>query len=229
MNRLWKSLGLGVGILLAMGNVLSAAEQPVAERMQQIVDSLQNRVARLEAALTRLDSPRQTTKAAFLGTDSVEYIAGRGGAVYLPRKSLSQPEPQPLPMPQSMTEALESHALELSGYFEGLGRMEPKDGRNNRAGLNQAELDLGRELGNHTRADLGLYYHEDFSICWATVSYAAMSAGDEDPARRMLSDISITAGQFDIPFGMDYLVYASPRSSIGDHAAPGGGQLWLLE
>jgi hypothetical protein len=210
MTRIFLRSLIGLGVLLCGMQILRAAPQSATvEPMQQVVDSLQARVARLEAALARLESPT-----ALLETDSVEYIAGRAGAVYLPRQSLGGRLPLPLPVPAAQPAPSANPALELSGYFEGRGRMDPKDGRNNTAGLNQAELDLSRDLGNHVCADLGLYYSGEFSVCWATCKYTALAAREDEPSRRLLQDLSFTAGQFDVPFGFDYQCYAPLDRSL---------------
>lgn len=173
---------------------------------QQTVDSLQVRLARLEAQLAQLEF---AASVAPLGGDSVEYLAGRGGTIYLPRRPLSTPRPGPLPVPGTATPV--KSPLEVSGFLEGVATVAPRDGRNNSARLNQAEIDLGRELSAQARADVGVYYAEgEFSLVAASVSFAplASAAGDDASPVRLVKDVAFTAGQFDVPFGLDYLVYA---------------------
>jgi hypothetical protein len=186
-------------IVLTCGILLLAAQLSAAETtdLQKKLDSLQTRLTRLETALTASTTLRTVAR-----TDTFELLAGRGGAVYLPPREQTEVVPLPVPI---VDHVMEEKLVEVSGFFEGLGHFQPQNGRQNTIALNQAEVDLGRELNSRTRADFSLYYDGDFSIAWATVSYALRHADDETA---FLSDMTVSAGQFDIPFGLDYQVYA---------------------
>jgi hypothetical protein len=188
---------------LAMAD--SATDSQVASRTDSLKWAVQDLQARLQALQARIDALSPQTSSASL-LDDPSLLAGRNGAVYvLPHAT---PMAQP-PEPQEPS-VLEQSKVEISGYLDGVYSVSPRNGTENRAALHQVDIDLARDVTDRAAVGLTVYYDQSLYIAAATISYAAykadLSAGGSAP---FLSEWSAQAGQFDIPFGLDYQVYTS--------------------
>ncbi len=81
-------------------------------------------------------------------------------------------------------------------------------------GLGQAELDLTRELSEHTGAEVAIAYNNEtgnFELGAAIIDIHFSTNEDESHllANSTVDHSYIVAGQFDVPFGIDYNFYPS--------------------
>lgn len=121
----------------------------------------------------------------------------------------------PVPATESYAEAevaeAREEAVQISGFFDAVGQTSlsgnPSDSH---VALHQVELGLARELNPRTATALALSYVDaEFGIGSATISYVLRQAGGSASPKRDDVEWSVTGGQFDVPFGLDYLVYSS--------------------
>jgi hypothetical protein len=180
------------------------AQPDKADSLYRIITELQGRLQILESEVNEIN-----------GMNSSTLIAGRNGAVYLP-----QPSPAQTPIAQPLQEApslLERSGVDVSGFMDGIYSVNPDNGNDNNAGLNQVEVDLSHALNERTTAALAIAYDDgSFGVGFATIQYALRhteAGGSQNTP--LISDWSVTAGKFNPPFGLDYQACASTdRKSV---------------
>ena len=103
----------------------------------------------------------------------------------------------------------ESTTLQIVGFGDILATFsEENDGR--RFEIGQAEVDLESELTSRFSMALAIAYDEgSFTIGAFTADYEVWSASESSPSIMGVNNFSIGGGQYDVPFGIDYLVYPS--------------------
>ncbi len=102
----------------------------------------------------------------------------------------------------------ESHleGLEISAFFDALGVVRNGHDDKTNFSLNQAEVDLIHALSDEIETEVWVMFEGDhFGVGAAFVTFNPYTSEHD-----FLRSASITAGQFDVPFGIDYLVIASP-------------------
>ena len=178
-------------------------------------DSLKAALLRLEARLHHLESElyRQSGSSSVLDADNADnMVAGRGGWTYLPPRE-ERKLPAEIP---AVTPIAAAADLEVSGFMDGVYDASLDRQNESNAALNQVELDVVREMGSRAQISLSLCYDEAIVVGAATIAFApyVRESAEGEPAPA-ISNWTFTAGQFDIPFGLDYVYYCSPdRSSI---------------
>jgi hypothetical protein len=175
-----------------------------ADSLQWAIHDLEARVDALQSRLEALNPPISGQNLA----DDPTLLAGRNGAVYVLPHAAPPPEvPQSAPEEKSV---LEQSKVEISGYLDGVYSVDLRDGAANRAALHQVDIDLARELNDRASVGLSVYYEESLYIAAATIAYSPYKAEVAEGAKGpFVTDWTATAGQFDIPFGLDYQVYTS--------------------
>lgn len=209
MKSRFLCLLLAVGLSLALVHCVNAQTQPVtpADSLSQRVTQLAERVNELEYRLEALHSGSVSQL-----ITGEELIAGRGGAVYLPMRGqpVLPPEITPAAGLESDLADIDEPRLEISGFFDGVAEFNPADNSQASAALNQVEIDIARGLGRRGEVFLAVVFDESFGVGAATVSYhlIARNAAEGRPTPA-LESWTMTAGQFDVPFGLDCGRYAS--------------------
>jgi len=97
--------------------------------------------------------------------------------------------------------------LEITGFFDVTGSYQNSAEDKTAFGLGQAELDLEHQLANNVLASVGIAYNNEtsnFELAMATVEINLINNN-----RSFINSASISAGQFYVPFGIDYNVRAS--------------------
>ncbi len=97
--------------------------------------------------------------------------------------------------------------LEISGFFDVVGNYQTSADDKTSFGLGQAELDLENQIADNVAASVAIAYNNTtggFELGEATLEISLFE--DEN---NTITSASVSAGQFDIPFGIDYNVYAS--------------------
>ncbi|RKX22194.1 MAG: hypothetical protein DRP51_02830 [Candidatus Zixiibacteriota bacterium] len=103
--------------------------------------------------------------------------------------------------------------LEISGFFDVVGNYQSSAGDKTSFGLGQAELDLARELSDNIAFEAAIAYNSEagvFELGAAVIDIHLF--GSEGKHRRPALGVKhsgVIVGQFDVPFGIDYKVYAS--------------------
>ncbi|RPH94356.1 hypothetical protein EHM69_07600 [candidate division KSB1 bacterium] len=210
LTRIFFCVGMITGIIF-YGTAL--AEETQTDSLREAISGLQAQVRALEMQMLdmKLAASRESSTQPLLFDDNM--IAGRGGAVYLPRR-----ETAPAPVSESVADvntssvasALAASGLEITGFLDGIYAYDPDHKTNSRAAINQVEVDLARELNERAGVALSLWYDESFVVGAATISYALRDIeSEENKPVPLISNWTITAGQFDMPFGLDYFRYTS--------------------
>jgi hypothetical protein len=204
-------LGLGLAACIAPALAASDSESPPDQR----VDSLSAVVGSLELQLKDLQRQVDALGAIANASDSAKLdesmLAGRGGAVYLPPKKSPTITSEPEAAAEPTASLLEESKLKVSGFMDGVYAINPRNSREDNAHLNQVEIDLARDFGERATVAVSVWYDQSFTVGAATISYALRKPPEENapPASSFVSGWTATAGQFDVPFGLDYFVYTS--------------------
>ncbi|HEY3296302.1 MAG TPA: hypothetical protein VGL38_12820 [bacterium] len=179
--------------------VLSGAEGLFAQSPSS-ADSLNKVIADLKIRMQVLEEQ-------MAGFEDQTLIAGRDGAVYLPRRKLAKLRVDPVLEKPTGFES----KLNVSGFMDGIFTSNPGSSHEGHAGFNQIELDLSHPLNERTSTALSICYADgSFGVGAATISYTLIKAGADDGHRnRRVTGWDVSAGQFDVPFGLDYQVYSS--------------------
>lgn len=103
--------------------------------------------------------------------------------------------------------------LEISGFFDVTGSYQDRSADRTAFSLGQAEIDLTREFSDKVGVEVAIAYHNEtatFELGAAIVDIHLFgSKGTSHRRFRRLDHSGIIAGQFDVPFGIDYQVYPS--------------------
>ena len=209
----WIAIGTALVLMTALPTLLAQENSNTDSTNEAVLKDLRLRVQELEAKLAAIEmATAQSATAAHDPADN-DLIAGRGDATFLPRRTPAESSAPPDEAATSMPKAgdiLSDGTLEVSGFFDGVYQADLNDSRRNDAALNQIELDLLRPLGKRAEAALSLCYDEEFYVGAATMSYAMYLAEEtEKDGGPLISEWVATAGQFDVPFGLDYEMYCS--------------------
>jgi hypothetical protein len=98
--------------------------------------------------------------------------------------------------------------LEISGFFDAYGNARNAAADHTHWGLGQAEIDLESAVSDKIGIAVAVVYNSDdarFGLGAATADFNLYEA-----EAGFLNSVNLSAGQFDVPFGIDYEIYASP-------------------
>jgi hypothetical protein len=181
-----------------------------AESEAIITDSLRLRLEQLQQQINAIQQQLAGQGALFGAGNPDDFLAARNGGVYLPQRPASSLPVTPDGIHTNSTGLLKKAELEISGFMDIVYSANLKNGNDNMVGIQQAEVDFTKAISERAGAALSVCYDDQFGIGAATFSYALIKTdvGDEIPAKAF-QGWSISAGQFDVPFGLDYLKYAS--------------------
>jgi len=108
--------------------------------------------------------------------------------------------------------------LEISGFFDVINTYQSSADDNTEFGLNQAEIDLGSSITDQVNVEVAVAYNPDDAVfeLGAAIIDIHLFGGDGEHVRPRfgIDHSSIIVGQFDVPFGIDYAVYASPDRKL---------------
>ena len=97
--------------------------------------------------------------------------------------------------------------LDITGFFDVVAAHQSSVDDHTQYGLGQAEIDIESELSSNAAIAVAVAYNNEtgnFELGAAEIGVSVFSA-DEG----FLNSIEVVAGQFDVPFGVDYHVYPS--------------------
>ncbi len=100
------------------------------------------------------------------------------------------------------------HDLKLTGFFDVLGQYDRAQTDRNSFTLHQTELDLETEVSNRASASIAIAYNSEAGIF--EVGAAEMFFDLKQESATSSLALSLSVGQFDVPFGIDYRFYAAP-------------------
>lgn len=103
--------------------------------------------------------------------------------------------------------------LGLSGFFD--LRAERLRERENIFGMGPFEFDIESSINDHVSGSAALVFEDgaaEVGVGFVDLHFFPQSRGPSSPRGRIFTDPSyhIQIGQFDVPFGIDYLFYATP-------------------
>ncbi len=106
-----------------------------------------------------------------------------------------------------------SEDLEISGFFDVVGNYQSSADDKTSFGLGQAELDIAKELSENISIMTAIAYNNDdgvFELGAAIIDIHLFgSKGEHQGSVFCVKHSGIVVGKFDVPFGIDYNVYAS--------------------
>lgn len=97
--------------------------------------------------------------------------------------------------------------LEISGFFDAVSSYQSSSADKSEFGLGQAELDIESELSARASVSLAVAYNADDAVF--ELGAAELGLNLHSSEQTFLTSVNVVAGQFDVPFGIDYLVYGS--------------------
>jgi len=103
--------------------------------------------------------------------------------------------------------------LEISGFFDVVGNYQTSTDDKTSFGLGQAEIDIAKELSENISIMTAIAYNSDegvFELGAAIIDIHLFgSEGEHLNSVFCVKHSGIVVGKFDVPFGIDYNVYAS--------------------
>ncbi len=105
--------------------------------------------------------------------------------------------------------------LDISGFFDVVNSYDQSPQDNTNFGLGQAEVDLAHELANNVAVEIAIAYNADDALfeLGAALIDIHISGSDNNKSSHINSNLinhtSLIVGQFDVPFGVDFLSYPS--------------------
>jgi hypothetical protein len=101
----------------------------------------------------------------------------------------------------------EASGLQISGFFDVVGRHQSSADDKTEFGLGQAEVDLESELPDRAAVAVAIAYNADEALFELGAAELGINVyGSEES---LVTSLDVTGGQFDVPFGIDYHVYRS--------------------
>jgi hypothetical protein len=97
--------------------------------------------------------------------------------------------------------------LEISGFFDVIGTHQTATEDETEFGLGQAEVDIESQLSERASIAMAVAYNSDESTFELGCAELGLNVYANDET--FVSSIDVIAGQFDVPFGIDYNVYPS--------------------
>lgn len=113
--------------------------------------------------------------------------------------------------PPSQSSPVVNHpfgSLEISGFFDAYGHVTHAATDHTHWGLGQAEIDFKSTVTDKVGVAVAVVYNNhdgDFELGSATADFKLYEAD-----AGFIRSVALSAGQFDVPFGIDYEIYASP-------------------
>jgi hypothetical protein len=192
--------------LLLLATPLFAQPAASADSLRQTVDRLTQQVQTLQDQINTLYESLPRPAQPTLFDPSEELLVSRKGYALPPRKPASL-EPLEIAAPAPTNPA--APPLEISGYMDASYQHSIRQSDPTQTQIGQVELDVGRELGGHSRVDLALVQGDgQIEIGWATIAYDWLGGADQD-RDGFWQHVASTVGLMDVPFGLDYEVYSS--------------------
>jgi hypothetical protein len=97
--------------------------------------------------------------------------------------------------------------LEISGFFDVTTSYNHNADDKTDFAMNQAEVDMEKQLSDIASASVAIAYNSEESVFELAVAEVGINLYENDNS--FLTSINVYGGQFDVPFGIDYNVYAS--------------------
>jgi FtsZ-binding cell division protein ZapB len=165
----------------------------IAARIGDIAEALDEqsiRLSTLEVVLTERDQPSEPLAGEELAAEAPSYEAVVG---------LEEPEQR-------------FGDLQISGFFDAVSSYQNSADDKVEFAMNQAELDIESEISDRASAALAVAYNGETGNFELAVAKLGLNlyTGEES----LVSSLDVGIGQFDIPFGIDYQVYASPDRKL---------------
>ena len=230
LNRKWKSstvhfimlalVVIFVNTVFAEERILISEQKVKSDSLVQKLNNLEQNLQKIKKEIDRLR--QQNEQSAQLSTNQIankdslweSMVASRDGGIYLPGEDqlATRMGSQPLQHDENakLIPILNDKALQMSGFLDAVYTSHSEKGAQNTAAFNQIELDLAHEVNDRTAIGLSICYKDVFILGAATIAYRLYQKDETTPLQAFsLANWNMTAGQFDIPFGLDYQVYTS--------------------
>ena len=154
--------------------------------LQTYLATLEHKLAQLQSELAAQQPPDDA-------------LADRNGAIFATHRE------SPDPIAAGMLD--NPGDVNISGFMDAVYQSSAPADNGSNTYLNQVEVDFAKQLNNRADATLGVIYDEGFQVGVAQINYAAKT---DDPANpELLKTWTLSAGQFDAPFGEDVAYYPS--------------------
>jgi hypothetical protein len=97
--------------------------------------------------------------------------------------------------------------LQITGFFDITGSYDNSADDKTDFAMNQAELDIEKQLSDKADAFVAVAYNSELGVFELACAEVVLNFHQDEYS--FITSASITGGQFDVPFGIDYNVYAS--------------------
>jgi len=200
------------------------SDNPVLAQMALEIQALKLELAELRAVYGALrQQTNETTTAQNDVVDLVQELATLRAEIDLLRREY-QSSPQlastePIMAPTHDPVAVPGTektlgGIEWSGFFDVVGSARRAADDETQFGLGQAEIDLASQLSNRVAVEAAVAYNNEtgnFELGAALVDIHLFSREEGERHTRSfgIDHTYVLAGQFDVPFGIDYHVYPS--------------------
>jgi len=126
-----------------------------------------------------------------------------------PLLASTDPDSYSIAMAAADHESAESSVggIEWSGFFDVVGSHQNSADDETDFGLGQTEIDLASELSDNIAVEAAVAYNADDGVFELGAAIIGVNLFSSEGS--FVSSLDITAGQFDVPFGIDYHVYPS--------------------
>ncbi|MBN2010801.1 hypothetical protein JW960_15750 [candidate division KSB1 bacterium] len=166
-----------------------------ATRLNYLAEKLQTLIETIESNQNVAAEPEQASDA-----DGTPHHAMASMQVPLPTPQNAEPD---VPGDEPNTTA---SGLEFSGFGDVVNNV--RDGMQGEPG--QIEIDLATDVADNVTVETAIAYDEGaFGLGVFMVEFNVFDAESHGASIAGLNTIGVTIGQFDVPFGIDYQVYAS--------------------
>ncbi|MEE9443925.1 MAG: hypothetical protein V3V99_14770 [candidate division Zixibacteria bacterium] len=137
----------------------------------------------------------------------IEMKSEIGGYARSESKDIAVPGPVRVNIPVEAAEEAVG-GLEICGFFDVVNSYTSSADDEADFAINQAEVDFENQLSDNILACAAIAWNGDDGVFELAV--AALEIGVFEGEEQFVNSLGFTAGQFDVPFGIDYTVYASP-------------------
>lgn len=97
--------------------------------------------------------------------------------------------------------------LDISGFVDVISTYQSSQNDQNEFGLGQAEVDIENELSERSSIAVAIAYNNEDAVFELGEAEIGLNVWKSENS--FFSSVDVTAGQFDVPFGIDYNVYPS--------------------
>lgn len=195
--------------------VLKLGVDRLAEENQALRAELADQAELLNQIQIQLENAKSLTSG---GQDCAEQLAQITGQLIELKSQIhsmqsEQSSDNAVPGPVSVNiphEAVEEvvGGLDICGFFDVISSYSNSSDDEADFAINQAEVDFENQLSDNILAAAAIAWNGDDGVFELAV--AALEMGVYNNEETFVSSLGFTAGQFDVPFGIDFNEYASP-------------------